>query len=102
MDSDGVEPPKTIQDDRKMIQKSMDSDGMELPNRVQNIKKTSKSIFLDSISILKNALSGRKLTRRPFWSAPRKIKNPLTDGSALKNSKKRQKILSSIVSAEKT
>ena len=33
-------------------------------------------MLLDSISTQKNALSGRKLTRRPFLSAPRKIKKP--------------------------
>ena len=39
MDSDGVEPPKTIQNDRKLIQKLMDSDGAEPPKTIQNDPK---------------------------------------------------------------
>ena len=39
MDSDGVEPPERIQNDRKMIQKSMDSDGAEPLKSIQNDPK---------------------------------------------------------------
>ena len=90
MDSDGAEPPKTIQNDPKMIQKSMDSDGAEPPKTIQkdpkmicrktllptdrrwktpkNVKKPSyRRIGAEKTWIFKhskNAPSGRKLTRR--------------------------------------
>ena len=44
MDSDPAEPPETIQNDRKMIQKSMDSDGAEPPKTIQNDPKNGMKI----------------------------------------------------------